>query len=75
MARKVSIRDILSANIVRFRTELGLTQEELAEKADVSVRYLQQLEGGVSWPSDKIIMKLAKALKIEPSLLFAVKKS
>jgi transcriptional regulator with XRE-family HTH domain len=40
------LRTLASLNIKRFRVNSGLTQEELAEKAGISVPYLGALERG-----------------------------
>ena len=40
----------------------GLTQEKLAEKADISLRYVQQLEAGQRNPSIATLVRLRKAL-------------
>lgn len=47
-----------------IRKELGLTQEAFAEKAGISLRYLQNIEHGDSIPRLQKIEKMAKALKI-----------
>ena len=52
-----------------FRTERGLTQEELAFRADMDVTYLSDLERGRWNPSLAIIVDLAAALAIHPSTL------
>lgn len=40
-----------------------LTQEQLAEKADISRRYLQEIEAGEMNPTVNILSRLRKALK------------
>ncbi|MBX3032964.1 MAG: helix-turn-helix transcriptional regulator [Bdellovibrionaceae bacterium] len=51
-----------------MRVKKGLTQEELAEKLDISVRYVQHLEG-VNCPNVKLdtIAELAKVLSADPA--------
>lgn len=56
------LRRILSNNIRTFRKDLHLTQEQLAENADISLSYLADIEHCKTWISDKPLMKLAKAL-------------
>ena len=48
---------------MRLRMERGMTQEALAEKADISHRYLQSLEAGQKQPSINIVSQLRAALK------------
>ena len=68
----VDIREILAANIKENRRKSGLTQEKLAEKADMSLHYLAILELGRKFPSGEMLERLAEALEIEPHELFAV---
>jgi transcriptional regulator with XRE-family HTH domain len=44
---------------------LGLTQEKLAETADISTNMVNDIEGCRTWVSDKTILKLAAALHVE----------
>ena len=60
------LRKILSNNIREFRKELHLTQEQLAENADISLSYLADIEHCKTWISDKTMLKLAKALHKKP---------
>jgi transcriptional regulator with XRE-family HTH domain len=48
------------------RYELGLTQEELAERADFHVNYIGGIERGERNPSVESVVALAKALEISP---------
>ncbi|HEY0069706.1 MAG TPA: helix-turn-helix transcriptional regulator [Chloroflexia bacterium] len=55
--------DSLSSLLKRHRRQAGLTQEKLAEKADVSVRAIQDIElGKVSNPREDTIRRLVEAL-------------
>lgn len=55
------------AKKVRLRRyEMGLTQEELAERADFHVNYIGSIERGERNSSIESVVKLAKALKISP---------
>ncbi|MBO5137527.1 MAG: helix-turn-helix transcriptional regulator [Spirochaetaceae bacterium] len=63
----LSLRKILSDNIRKRRKELHLTQERLAENADISLPYLSDIEHCKTWVSDKTLLKLAKALGKKPS--------
>ena len=49
-------------NISRIRNAAGLTQEGLAEKADISTRYVQFLEADKYVPSVIIAARLRRAL-------------
>jgi len=64
------IKEVLSLNLKKNRLTLGLTQEKLAEKANVSTHYLAMVELGKKFPSANMIERLASALEVEPHLLF-----
>jgi transcriptional regulator with XRE-family HTH domain len=59
------LRKTLSENIKQQRKILALTQEKLAESANLSPNMVNDIEGCRTWVSDKTILKLAKALKLE----------
>lgn len=50
-------------NVNKLRMRQGITQERLAEKADISRRYLQTIEAGTMNPTIKVVAKLRKALR------------
>lgn len=60
------LRSLVSLNIRRFRLNAGLSQEELAERADISVPYMGALERGEKWPSPGTFAGLAQGLGVEP---------
>ena len=59
------LRKTFSANIKKYRTIKGFSQEKLAELAGVSEQTINDIEGGRTWVSDKTIVKIARALEIE----------
>ena len=59
------LRRILSTNIKKYRAEIGLTQEKLAELVSLSDQTINDIEGCRSWVSDKTLVKIASALKVE----------
>ena len=58
---------ILSSNIKVYRLKNNLTQEKLAEKADLSTSYIKQLEAGKEYKNITFasILKIATALNID----------
>ncbi len=50
----------------RYRLAAGLTQEELAERSQMSVRGLVYLERGERHPHRETVQRLAVALRLEP---------
>lgn len=61
-----SIRAI-AARLKKTRLEKGLTQLEVAEKADLSTNYYARIERAEVSPSVDTLEKLVKALKIRSS--------
>jgi len=66
------IREILAANLKENRRKLGMTQEELAEKANVSTHYIAMIETCKKYPKPVMLEQIAKTLGIEPYKLFSV---
>lgn len=62
MAR--SYRRILGGNIRRRRKRAGWTQEKLAEKADLTYKYLGEVERGLVNVSLDSLIRLARALGV-----------
>ena len=63
----MDLRGIFAANLRRFRHAKGMSQEELADAADVNRTYISKLETGVTYAGLEIIGKLADALDVEPT--------
>ena len=53
------------------RLAKGLTQEKLAEKADLSLNFIGNLERGEQAASLDSIVRVAEAMKMKPSELLA----
>ena len=66
----LDLRKILSINIKRQREKLAITQECLAEKADISAAMMNDIEGCRTWVSDRTLKNLSFALKIDTYRLF-----
>lgn len=62
-------------NIKYYRKRLNLTQEELAEKADLSISYIKQIESNKEFKnvSLTVILKLSKALDVSVDKLFIIR--
>ena len=59
-----------SLNIKERREQLGISQKELAEKAEISQSFLCDIEQGRSKPSIDTAVKLADALDISDIKFF-----
>ena len=60
---------MLGLNVRRWREEKGLTQEALAERADLDPTYISGIERGMRNPSVLSVVRIAKALGITTSQL------
>ncbi|RNC28627.1 MAG: HTH-type transcriptional regulator SinR [Candidatus Dichloromethanomonas elyunquensis] len=60
---------LLGRNIRSFRQAKNMKQTELAERAGISISYLCEIEKEKTVPSIKTLLKIARALKVECSLL------
>jgi len=61
----------VGARVSALRLARGLTQETLAERLDVAVRYVQRVEGGDENLGLDSLTKLANALGVRVAELFA----
>jgi transcriptional regulator with XRE-family HTH domain len=67
----LALRGLLAANIKKRRRKLAISQEKLAELADISVQTVNFIEGCRTWVSDKTLAKLAGVLRVEAYSLLA----
>jgi CheY-like chemotaxis protein/DNA-binding XRE family transcriptional regulator len=68
--RKIDIKKIFGASVKTWRSQLGFSQEELAERSDLHRTYISDVERGARNLSLESICKLAHALDISISDLF-----
>lgn len=66
---------ILIENIKYYRKQQNLTQEQLAEIADLSSSYIKQIESTNNFKNISFItlVKISKALNVDISVLFEKK--
>ena len=67
----MKLRDRVALNIQELRRERGLSQEELALRADVNRGYMGKLENAKYAASLDMLEKIASALNVDPSALLA----
>ncbi len=60
----------LGNKIQKLRKSFGLTQEELAEKINISRTHMGHIEQGRKAPSLKVLNKLSKALRVKVKDIF-----
>jgi transcriptional regulator with XRE-family HTH domain len=61
----LDLRTILAQNIKNTRRTLHITQEKLAEYADLSLSSIIDIERRRTWVSDRTLLSIAKALNME----------
>jgi transcriptional regulator with XRE-family HTH domain len=64
-AKSTKARKVLSFNLKKYREKLGLSQEKLAENAEISTMMVKDIEACRTWVSDKTLENLATALKTD----------
>jgi XRE family transcriptional regulator, regulator of sulfur utilization len=62
--------EIIGEAVLRYRKRAKLSQEALAEKADVHPNYIGRIERGECSATVEILIRIAKALGIHPHKLF-----
>jgi transcriptional regulator with XRE-family HTH domain len=63
------VRKIVGKNVRLARQAIGLSQEALADKAEIDRTYVSGVERGVRNPTVTIVAKFAAALDTTPALL------
>ena len=60
----------IGLNILHYRKEQGMTQAQLAEKADISSKYMQKIETAATSCTLDTLIDIADALNIPLKKLF-----
>ena len=66
----MSLKQIFGNNLHSYRKLRGLSQEQLAEQLDISVKHLSTMETGKVFASAELIEKIANELNVSISALF-----
>ena len=66
----MNIKKLFGKKVKEKRLSLGLTQEELAEKADISAKSLSRIEIGSNFISAEKLEEVCTALNAAPKDLF-----
>ncbi len=64
------IREILAKNMRINRQKLGITQAELAERANISSNFVTMIELQHKFPTPEVLERIASALGVEIHELF-----
>jgi len=65
----MDLKEVMAVNLRRIRHDRDMTQEELADRASLSVRYVGAIERADVSASVTMLGQIADALEIEPSEL------
>jgi transcriptional regulator with XRE-family HTH domain len=66
---EIDYRD-MGSRIKKARVRAGLSQEKLAESADVGITHVSHIENGKTIPSVMVLIKIMNRLQISPDELF-----
>jgi transcriptional regulator with XRE-family HTH domain len=72
-SRLIRLKRGLAQSVKLRRKELGLSQEDLADLAEIDRTYASQIERGVANPSLEVLYRLARSLELELPLLLTAK--
>ena len=64
------IKAVLGANIRLYRKKLDLSQEQLAEKLEITPKHMSTIETGATFVSAELLEKLSQYLLVSVSALF-----
>jgi transcriptional regulator with XRE-family HTH domain len=64
------IQKLLAQNIKEARKKLGISQMELAKRADISAGHMNDIEACRRWVSADSLAKIARELRVKPHQLF-----
>jgi transcriptional regulator with XRE-family HTH domain len=66
-----NVKQIVALNVRLARQALGISQEELAERAGIDLSYESRIERGRANPSVEVLARLGEALGVKAAELLA----
>jgi len=66
----MEIKTLFGRNLKRYRKEIHLSQEQLSEKVDISVKHLSKIERGLTFISADLLEKISINLGVSAARLF-----
>jgi transcriptional regulator with XRE-family HTH domain len=66
----MEIKRLFGLNLKRYRKEKRLSQDELSEKVDISVKHLSKIERGLTFVSADLLEKLSHNLGVSVACFF-----
>ena len=70
MAEEINIKSLFGRNLRRLRVNSNRSQIDLANKAKLAHNFINDIENGKKWISNKTFEKLVTALGVEPYQFF-----
>ena len=67
---KQTVPQLFGENVKKYRKQAGLTQEQLAERLEVTQKHLSIIETGTQFASATLIGNIADVLQVTPGDLF-----
>lgn len=65
-------KQMIGARIAEIRKKKGMTQDELAEKMEISSKYVSAIERGKGNPALDTLITLAKSLGVDMGVIFSL---
>ncbi|XXT24420.1 helix-turn-helix transcriptional regulator [Sorangium sp. So ce429] len=69
-ARLAEVLSSIGANVRRIRLKRGMTQQELADAAEIALGFLQKVERAKTNVGVAVLVRLADVLGVRPGVLF-----
>ena len=66
----MNVKSVFGKNLKYYRKEKKLSQEQLSEKVDITVKHLSEIERGIVFASANLMEKLSEKLAIPVFVLF-----
>jgi transcriptional regulator with XRE-family HTH domain len=66
----MDLKVFFGLNLKRYRKEKHLSQEQLSEKVDISVKHLSKIERGLTFLSADLLERLSLTLGVSVAALF-----
>jgi transcriptional regulator with XRE-family HTH domain len=66
----MDVKNVFGVRLKEYRRQRGLSQEQLAEAADISVRHLSTMERGLAFVSSDLLGRLSQILDVPVAAFF-----
>lgn len=67
----MDIKKMIGARIAEIRHKKGMTQDQLAERMEISPKYLSSIERGKENPTLNTLINLARCLNVDLGVIFS----